>query len=69
MAEYRKRMRAKGLKPVQIWLPDRSNPAYIEECRRQAAALAANDPGGNQILAELDDGGYDLPPYDRPEGR
>ena len=69
MAEYRKRMRAKGLKPVHIWLPDRNNPAYIEECKRQAAALAANDPGGDEIMAEIEDGGYDLPPYVWPEGR
>jgi hypothetical protein len=46
MAEYRKRMRAKGLKPVTIWVPDKNDLDYIERCRRAVAAInaARNDP-------------------------
>ena len=46
MAEYRKRMRAKGLRPVTLWVPDRRDPAYQEQCRRAVAVInaARSDP-------------------------
>lgn len=50
MANYRQRMRAQGLRPVQIWMPDTKDPAFIAECRRQAAALAAYDPAGEELM-------------------
>lgn len=43
MANYRQRMRAAGLRPVQIWVPDTRSPAFAEICRRQARAVAASD--------------------------
>ena len=36
------RFRALGLRPVQIWLPDTSSPAFRMEARRQMAAIAAS---------------------------
>src|SRR5699024_9023398 len=30
---YRARMRAQGFRPVQIWVPDVRNPAFVEQCR------------------------------------
>ena len=36
MANYRQRMRAAGLRPVQIWVPDTRSPDFVEACRRQA---------------------------------
>ncbi len=50
MANYRKRMRAAGLRPVQIWVPDTRAPDFVETCRRQALAVAASDPGGDEIM-------------------
>ncbi len=50
MATYRQRMRAAGLRPVQIWVPDSRAPDFAEKCRRQARALAANDPAGDDIM-------------------
>jgi len=47
-----KRLRALGLRPVRIWLPDTSRPGFAEECRRQCQLLAA-DPHEKAILAEL----------------
>ena len=36
-------LRAQGLRPVQIWVPDTRAPGFAEECARQAAiADAAN---------------------------
>ena len=50
MADYRARMRAKGLRPVQIWMPDTKDPAFIAECKRQAEAIAAHDPAGDDLM-------------------
>jgi hypothetical protein len=50
MASYRARMRAAGLRPIQIWVPDTRAPEFVETCRRQALAVAANDPGGDEIM-------------------
>ena len=50
MATYRQRMRAEGLRPVQIWVPDTHAPGFAETCRRQARAVAAHDPAGDEIM-------------------
>ena len=34
--KYRQSLRALGLRPVQIWVPDTRQPGFIEECRRQS---------------------------------
>ena len=39
---YRKRMRAQGLRPIQIWVPDVRAPGFAEEAERQAAAVATS---------------------------
>jgi hypothetical protein len=50
MADYRARMRAAGLRPVQIWVPDSRSPGFAGKCRRQARAVAASDPAGDEIM-------------------
>jgi hypothetical protein len=50
MASYRQRMRAAGLRPVQIWVPDTRAPEFVEICRRQARAVAASDPAGDELM-------------------
>jgi hypothetical protein len=50
MANYRQRTRAAGLRPVQIWVPDSRAPDFAEKCRRQARAVAASDPAGDEIM-------------------
>jgi hypothetical protein len=50
MASYRRRMRASGLRPVQIWVPNTRCPDFVEACRRQARAVAAGDPAGDEIM-------------------
>ncbi|MFM2042661.1 MAG: hypothetical protein RLY86_1237 [Pseudomonadota bacterium] len=56
-------LRAAGLRPIQIWVPDTRRPGFAEECRRQAGAVARADladPGLmdflDAALADLDDG-------------
>jgi hypothetical protein len=37
---HRDRLRRQGLRPLQIWVPDVRTPAFKEEARRQAQAVA-----------------------------
>lgn len=36
-------LRAAGLRPVQIWVPDTRRPGFAAECARQAALVAQAD--------------------------
>lgn len=40
--EHRRRLRAQGLRPVQIWVPDVRSPEFTREAHRQSAAVAAS---------------------------
>lgn len=42
MREHRRRLRAQGLRPVQIWVPDVRSPEFKDEAHRQSAAVAAS---------------------------
>ncbi|SDM93095.1 Protein of unknown function [Geoalkalibacter ferrihydriticus] len=58
---YRSRMRAAGLKPVQIWVPDANSCDFAEECRRQSRIIR-NDPLETrdlELLADLADWGHE----------
>jgi hypothetical protein len=41
--EHRARLRAQGLRPVQIWVPDVRAPGFTEEAHRQSRAVASSD--------------------------
>ena len=47
-------LRAAGLRPVQIWVPDTRAPGFAEEARRQAALAAAADRASKEEMAFLD---------------
>ena len=55
----RDKLRAAGLRPIQIWVPDTRAPGFAEECARQCRVLAGVDPdldvwlgAANQQLAD-----------------
>lgn len=50
---FRDRMRQRGLRLVQIWVPDTRSPAFAKECRRQSL-LIARDPSERAIMQELE---------------
>jgi len=54
MRGYRARMRASGLRPVQIWVPDVRTPRLAEEAKRQSL-LAASAAGELEALAFIDE--------------
>ncbi len=37
---YRERMRARGLRPIQIWVPDTRTASFRDEAHRQSLAVA-----------------------------
>src|ERR1700694_5764254 len=50
---YRARMRRKGMKLIQIWVPDPKSPYFPAEARRQAR-LIANSPHEKEDQAFID---------------
>lgn len=50
----RDQLRAAGLRPVQIWVPDTRRPGFAEECRRQSLVVAAADAGDNGLNSFLE---------------
>ncbi|MGF1596877.1 MAG: antitoxin MazE family protein [Acidimicrobiales bacterium] len=42
VSEHRRRLRAQGLRPVQIWVPDVRSPEFEREAHRQSAAVATS---------------------------
>jgi hypothetical protein len=50
---YRKRMRAKGLRLVQMWLPDTRTPEFAEQAHRDSLAIA-NSPTEHDDQAFID---------------
>ncbi len=43
VSEYRRRMRERGYRPVQIWVPDVRSEAFAAEAARQSALVAQAD--------------------------
>lgn len=41
--EHRARLRAQGLRPVQIWVPDVRSPTFAAEAHRQSLAVAVSE--------------------------
>ena len=39
---HRARLRAEGLRPVQIWVPDVRSPQFAAEAHRQSALVASS---------------------------
>lgn len=53
-------LRANGLRPVQMWLPDTRRSGFAEDCARQAKALAASDAKDRDLTGFLDAAFLDL---------
>ena len=50
---HRARLRALGLRPVQIWVPDTRSPEFAAEAHRQSR-LVAESPGEAEDQAFID---------------
>jgi hypothetical protein len=40
--KHREQLRAAGLRPVQIWLPDTSSESFRKKCERESLLLASD---------------------------
>jgi len=50
---HRERLRAQGLRPIQIWVPDVRSPSFRSEAHRQSAAVAVSaDAKEDQAFVE-----------------
>ena len=47
-------LRAAGLRPVQIWVPDTRRSGFAQECRRQSAIVAEADRADRDLMDFMD---------------
>lgn len=46
--KHHAQLRAAGLRPIHIWVPDTRRPGFAEECRRQSLSLR-DDPQEKEV--------------------
>jgi antidote-toxin recognition MazE-like antitoxin len=49
VAAHRARLRAQGLRPIQLWVPDTRSPEFAKEARRQSRAVARSAQEADDI--------------------
>lgn len=49
----REAMRAAGLRPVQIWVPDSRRAGFAEECKRQSRLVAKVDALDRALVQDM----------------
>ena len=50
---HRARLRAQGLRPIQIWVPDVRSPVFAAEAHRQSLAVAQSpDASADQAFID-----------------
>jgi hypothetical protein len=54
-AKRRKALRAAGLRPVQIWVPDTRLPHFSAECQRQSELASDADIADAELMQYLDE--------------
>ena len=57
--QHRERLRAQGLRPIQIWVPDVRAPSFRSEAHRQSLAVApsAHDHEDQAFIDAVSDWG------------
>lgn len=58
--KHRAALRARGLRPIQIRVPDTLAPGFVEECARQAAIVDEADGADPELLQFMDTAAADL---------
>jgi hypothetical protein len=74
VAAYRQRMRASGLVPKIIWVPDTKDPRFVEEYRRQAKVIASDLDSERELMAFFEEAYADfdlggIPEYRIPDDK
>ncbi len=55
VSKRRDMLRAAGLRPVQIWVPDTRREGFTAECARQATIAAQSDQNDPDLMGFLDE--------------
>lgn len=58
--KHRDALRAAGLRPVQLWVPDTRRPDFDLECRRQCILARQADKKDSEIQQLMDEAVADL---------
>ena len=52
VARRRAELRAVGLRPIQLWVPDTRTAAFAEECRRQSQRIRESETAASRAKDE-----------------
>lgn len=52
---HRDALRAAGLRPLQIWVPDTRREGFAAECRRQSQLVRQADAADAELMDFMDD--------------
>ena len=56
VSAHRRRLRAQGLRPIQIWVPDVRAPSFTAQAHSQSLAVARNSQASeDQSFVDADD--------------
>lgn len=58
--KHRAALRAAGMRPLQVWVPDTRRKSFVAACRRQAAIVAEADRRDGRLLDMLDRAAADI---------
>ena len=58
--KHRDALRAAGLRPVQLWVPDTRRPDFVQECHRQSRRVAETDRADPALQDAMDAALVDL---------
>lgn len=58
--KHRDALRAAGLRPIQIWVPDTRQPDFEAKCRRQSRLAAHTDSADSELQRLMDEALIDL---------
>jgi hypothetical protein len=53
-------LRAAGLRPLQIWVPDTRRPDLVAECRRQSTVVARADAEDADLVGFMESATADI---------
>jgi hypothetical protein len=60
ISAYRRRMRAMGYRPMEVWVPDTKSPRFAATFRRQCRLVAARERSDASVDAWLDANAADM---------
>jgi hypothetical protein len=58
--KYRNNMRALGLRPVQIWVPDTKKSDFSETCLKQSRLIADTEKNDQTLHSTIEDAWLDI---------